>query len=79
MRRRSSTGSVNGRRPAPIMASERQSSPNMKSFMNHGYLITGPAFDEGREQKCALYLAVLMRNWLYVIRRIYSLKIAGSR
>ena len=56
-----------------------QSSPNMKSLMNHGCLITGPAFDEGREQRCALYLAVLMRNWFYVIRRIYPLKIAGSR
>jgi hypothetical protein len=51
---------------------------NMKSLMNSGGLITGPAFDEGREQRCALYFAVLMRNRFYVSRRIYCLTIAGS-
>ena len=53
-------------------------SMDMKPFMNHGELITRPAFDEGRELRCGFHLAVLMRNRFYVIGRIYSPAIAGS-
>jgi hypothetical protein len=50
---------------------------DMKPFMNHGELITRPAFVEGREQRCGFHLAVLMRNRFYVFRRVNSSTIAG--
>jgi hypothetical protein len=50
----------------------------MKLIVNCGELITGPAFDEGREQRYGAYSAVLVKDQYYVIRRIHSLAIAGS-
>jgi hypothetical protein len=49
----------------------------MKPIVKHGGRITGPAFDEGREQRCALHLAVLMGNRFYAIGRTDFFAIAG--
>jgi hypothetical protein len=51
---------------------------NMKPLVNHGELITRPAFDEGRERRYGLHLAMFMRNRFYAIPRIHSRTLAGG-
>jgi hypothetical protein len=51
---------------------------NMKPLVNHGELITRPAFGEGRARRYGLHSAIFMRNLIYAIQRIHCRTLAGG-